>query len=149
MQFFEVKIRYTSVDSNSGKEVIKRETYLVWAVSFTDAETIITKEAEQFVKGEMQVLTIKRSNIAKIIGDEDAERYYKAKLIIISIADSGHKITTSEYILVKTDNIGDVKECIQSYMKDVITEWEVNNISESPIIDVFLPDEYFETIKNK
>lgn len=60
--WFECKVKYQKV-SESGKEYVATENYLLDAVSFTDAETRIFRQMEQMVRGEFSVIDIKKSRI--------------------------------------------------------------------------------------
>lgn len=135
MEKFEVKIRYKKV-SESGREIIARETYLIDAVSFTDAEAVITKEMESLTGG-FEVLAIKRSNIGEVVGGDDECRYYKAKVVFESIdEDSGHKHNSIAYLLVNADVIENVRVVLNKALSEVMINWEVSGITESPIVDV-------------
>ena len=73
----------------AGKKKVS-ETYLLDAVSFTEAETRIYKELVSMVSGEFSVTRISRTKLAEIIPSESGDRWYKAKVTFITF-DEGER----------------------------------------------------------
>jgi len=57
--WFECKIKYQKT-AEEGKIVTVAESYLVDALSFTEAESRIIKEMKPFISGEFQVSNVRR-----------------------------------------------------------------------------------------
>ena len=83
---FECKVKYTKVDSESGKEKKLTETYLVDAVDFIEAQTRIHKEMESLTSGEFELQSIKRVKYAELV-QVDCENiiWYKAKVSLLQL----------------------------------------------------------------
>lgn len=62
--WFEAKVKYLQV-AKSGHEKMITESFLLDAVSFTDAETRMTTEAQKFTNGDFSVKDIKQSQISE------------------------------------------------------------------------------------
>ncbi|MBQ1753289.1 MAG: DUF4494 family protein, partial [Paludibacteraceae bacterium] len=65
-KYFECKIRYEKQitdpnDKDCGKLKKVNESYLVDALSYTEAEARITKEVAQYIKGEYSITNIKQA----------------------------------------------------------------------------------------
>ena len=72
--WFETKLRYDKMMENGTVKKVT-EPYLVYALSFTEAEARITEEAAPFISGEFTMSAAKKSNISEIFYDESGERF--------------------------------------------------------------------------
>lgn len=84
--WFECKIQYEK-DIRKRNNEKSNGTYLVDALSFTEAEARIIEEMTPFMTGEFTVSDIKRANYSELFYSEDAsaDRWYKAKLVFITL----------------------------------------------------------------
>ena len=82
--WFEAKVKYVKV-SEDGREKKVNESYLLDALSYTEAESRIMHEMESLIKGEYYISGLKKSNITELVlsEDENDDRWYKAKVAII------------------------------------------------------------------
>ena len=117
--WFESRVQYTKVD-NDGRERNVKENYLIDAVSFTDAETRMYEMMEQMVKGDFQILNIKKSNLSEVFPHESGEWWYKAKISIITIDEkAGKEKKINQYLLIMADDIQEALKRLEeglSYM---------------------------------
>nr|WP_319401556.1 DUF4494 domain-containing protein [uncultured Carboxylicivirga sp.] len=135
---FECKVKYEKIDEASGKEKKVSETYLIDAVSFTEAESRIYKEMEMMVRGEFMVTNIRKANYTEIFDNEDGDRWFKSKVSFASVDEkSGKEKKVSNQILVMASNVKDAYDKIQQGMGGMTVDFEINAISESPIMDFF------------
>ena len=63
--WFECKVKYQKIDQN-GRELQVTDSFLLDAVSFTDAETRIIGQMVTMVRGEFTVTDIRKSKIAEV-----------------------------------------------------------------------------------
>lgn len=139
---FECKVKYTKVDSESGKEKKLTETYLVDAVDFIEAQTRIHKEMESLTSGEFELQSIKRVKYAELI-QVDCENiiWYKAKVSFTAVDEtSGKEKRTAFSILVTGSNVEEASQNIQNAFKDSMSDYTIEGITDSKIID-YLPYE--------
>ena len=90
--WFECKIRYEKVmDDGLQKKVT--ESYVVDALSFSEAEERIIEEMSSYISGEFDVTDIKKAAYKEIFfsDDEMADKWYKAKLQFITIDEKTEK----------------------------------------------------------
>ena len=80
-EWFECTIAYDAI-SESGADVVKKEVYLVDAVSFGDAEERVYNERKAFITGDSLVAKVKRVKYEEIIQyvEEVKDKYYKARI---------------------------------------------------------------------
>lgn len=98
---FECKVKYEKVDEASGQQKKVNETYLIDAVSFTEAESRIYQEMEKMISGEFAVTNIRKANYTEIFDNEDGDRWFKSKISFLSIDEkSGKEKKVSNQILV-------------------------------------------------
>ena len=135
--WFECTAKYSKTDE-SGREKTVSETYLLDAVSFTEAETRIYKELVSMVSGEFSVTRISRTKLAEIIPSETGDRWYKAKVTFITFdEESGKEKRVSQFVLVFSDNVRNAYDQVIEAMKGMMADFEIGGITESPIVDVF------------
>ena len=138
--FFEVKVKYSKV-LESGKEKVVTETYLLDAVSFTEAEARAHKELEPYISGEFTVTAMKIADFSEIIPNEDGDRWFKTKVNFISIdEEKGVEKKSSTYLLVQANNTVEAAASVNKAFADSITDFEIPAVSESAILDVFMYD---------
>lgn len=139
--WFECTAKYIKMDE-SGREKKVSETYLLDAVSFTEAESRIYKELQTMVSGEFAVSKIAKTRISEIIPSDNGDRWYKAKVAFITVdEESGKEKRVMQNILVFSDNIKDVYDQIIEAMQGMMADFEISGINESTILDVYPYDE--------
>jgi hypothetical protein len=135
--WYECRAKYVKIDEN-GREKKVTEPYLLDAVSFTEAESRIYKELETMVSGEFSVTKIAKTNIAEIIPSEDGDRWFKAKVSFLTIdEEKGKERRTSNYVLVLAKTVKDAYEKVVENMQGMMADFEIAQVTESLIMDVF------------
>ena len=86
--WFECRIRYEKVMENGMQKKVT-ESYLVDALSFTEAEARIIEEMTPFISGVFTVSNIKRAGYSEIFPSdvECDDRWFKCKLCYIALDD--------------------------------------------------------------
>ena len=135
--WFESIAKYVKKDEN-GHEKKVTETYLLDAVSFTEAEARTYKELQEMVSGEFITWSIKRTNISEIIPCAVGDRWYKAKVSFITVdEETGKEKRTSQHVLVYSDSVKNAYDQIIDATQKIMANFEISSISESKILDVF------------
>lgn len=136
--WFECKVRYTKIDEKTGREKKVTETYLVDAVSFTEAEERIYREMEAYISGEFTVTNIRRANYTDIFPNEDGDRWYKCKVTFMSIDESaGKEKKVANMMLVEANDVEDASERIKQGLDGMTVDFEIVSISVSEVVDFF------------
>jgi len=134
--WFEVTAKYIKMDEN-GKERKVSETYLLDAVSFSEAEARIYKELETLVSGEFTVTKIAITNYSEIISDNDGDRWFKGKVTFITIdEESGKEKRAAQNLLVFAETVEQSDKYIKEAMTGMMANFEITSISETKIVDV-------------
>lgn len=113
--WFECKIRYEKLMENGMNKKVT-EPYLVDALSFTEAEARIIEEMTPFITGEFTVSDIKRANYSELFPSEEeaADRWFKCKLIFITLDEKVVLRKTSTQVLVQA---ADLRDAVKSWTK--------------------------------
>jgi hypothetical protein len=146
--WFECKVKYQKIDQG-GHERKVNDNYLIDAVSFTDAETRIYEKMGQLVRGDFQVMNIKKSGISEVLSEPHGEWWYKAKITMITIdEEAGKEKKVSNYVIVMADDINEALKNLEQGLSYMLIPYVVTSIQLSTIADVF---PYFEEneVQNK
>ena len=138
-EWFECKVRYDKVSEDG---LIKKvnETYLVDALSFTEAEKRFLEEIEPFMSGEFVVTDIKRAKISELFESEDlqADRWFKAKVAFITIEEKTEKEKrTVQTMMVQAAEFKDALNNLEKNMAGTLGDYVISSIAETKIMDVY------------
>lgn len=137
--WFETKVQYDKIMEN-GLEKKVTEQYVVDAMSFTEAESVIIKEMNPYISGEFFVKAIKRAAFGEVLfSDNDTDdRYFKAKVQFISIDEKTEKEKRSNVVyLVQAANIDVARNYIKEYFEHTLIDYETVQLADTQILDVF------------
>ncbi|MBF1374246.1 MAG: DUF4494 domain-containing protein [Porphyromonadaceae bacterium] len=138
--WFECKVSYERQADSMGMKKVS-ESYLVDALSFTEAEERITKEVRPFVSvGELEVVNIRRARIAELFLNEEAEddRYFRAKVNFITVDEkSGSEKKTSATMIVKSDSLPNAVTELKAQLDSQMASYEIAAVTDTQILDVF------------
>lgn len=138
--WFECKVSYERQADSMGMKKVS-ESYLVDALSFTEAEKRIIKEIRPFVSvGELEVVNIRRARIAELFLNEEAEddRYFRAKVNFITVDEkSGSEKKTSATMIVKSDSLPNAVTELKVQLDSQMASYEIAAVTDTQILDVF------------
>lgn len=138
-EWFETKVRYDKT-TEDGQNKKVTEAYTVEALSFTEAESVITKEISNYINGEFDVKAITRAAYCEIFfSDVDTDdRYYRVKLAFITLDEKTEKEKRTIVVyLVQAASLDKARAYIKEEMNKTMNDYEVVSISETPLLDVF------------
>lgn len=135
--WFECKVGYDKMMENGMVKKVN-EPYLVDALSFTEAEARIIEERTPFISGEFSVSAVKRTKIGEIFRDENADKWYLAKVALITIDEKTavEKRTVSQ-ILVAGSSFKGAFDNFMEGMKGTMADFELVSLAETPLRDVY------------
>jgi len=137
--WFECKIRYEKA-MEDGLQKKVTEQYVVDAISFSEAEKRITEEMSAYISGEFEITDVKKAQYKEVFFDdaEMSDRYYKAKLVFITIDEKTEKEKRSNVTyLVQAATLDGAVKNINEVMDGTMIDYEKSNIAETKIMDVF------------
>ena len=139
--WFECKAIYVKIDDD-GREVKASESYLLDAVSFTDAEARITEQLRTMIRGEFVIDKISKSRIVEIFPHADGEFWWKGKISIVTIDEkAGKEKVVNNFFLVAADDLEQALKRLKEGLSYVLVPYQITSLVLSNIVDVF---PYFE-----
>lgn len=138
-KWFEVKVSYDKV-MEDGSEKKVTETYVVEAMTFTEAEAKIIKDMRTYISGDFDVVNINPMKFKELVFNEQeyCDLYYKAKLLFVTIDEKTEKEKkTPVSYLVQAASFDDCKNTIRKLMDDTIIDYQISSVAETKILDVF------------
>lgn len=137
-QFYEVtsKVERTSED---GMQKVVKDTIVVSAVSFSDAE----KKATEFYEGETleKVCAIKESTYREYVKRTDIEpnlSFYKVTVGMITINEVGKEKTTKVAFLVDAGSTKEAEDVINKMFSGTVIDYKIISIKETNVTDIVL-----------
>lgn len=132
--YFESKVRLVAIDEH-GREKKVTETYLIDAMSYTEAESRTVECLKDF-QTEWNIVSIKKSNINEVIAFV-GERWHKAKIAFIDTdQQTGKEKKVFKHILLSAACIDEAFESLQKEIGGYVVPAEIVSISESPVVEV-------------
>lgn len=135
-QWVNVKIRYNkTMEDGQTKKVT--ESYLVDALSFSEAEKRIAEELEG--SGDYEINAVKKINFAEVVFDtQNGDYWYKAKVYFVTINEVTLKEKKSAvYYLVNASSFDKALSIVNGIFGGTMIDYRVSSISETNILDVF------------
>ena len=146
--WFECKISYEKVMEDGLQKKVK-ESYVVDALSFTEAESRIMEEMSSYISGEFTIENINKATYKEIFfSDEElADRWYRAKLQFITIDEKSEKEKRSNvYYLVQAGTLKGAVASIESVMGTSMIDYVIASVAETALMDVY---EYGKEVKSE
>lgn len=135
--WFECKVTF---DRTTEDGLIKKvtEPYMVDALSFTEAETRISKECEPFATGEFIVASVKRCKIAEMVFNDEGDKWFRCRINYITIdEDKGVEKKTAQTIMVQASDLQDAVTRLVKSMDGTLGDYEIASVTMTAILDVF------------
>jgi hypothetical protein len=135
--WYECKVKYRKTHE-TGESKVTTETYLLDAVSYTEAESRITEEMAAYTSEEFKITNIKVANFSEVHPFENSDRWFKSKVSLVSYDDeSGKERKSNIYMLIQANDVKEAFENTDQAMQGTTGDYTIPAITESPILDVF------------
>lgn len=138
--WIEVRARYDKMMENG---VVKKivEPYLVDALSCTEAEARVTEELTPFISGDFRISSVVTTKITEIFWNESGDKFYKVKVNFITLDEkTATEKRNATYILVQASSFKEAYDNFVEGMKGTMAYYEIEQICETKIVDVFKAD---------
>lgn len=138
-QWFETKIRYEKVQEDGMTKAIT-ESYVVDALSFTEAESSIIEEMSAYISGDFNVTGITKCPFGEIFfSDVDTDdKFFKVKLKFITLDEKTEKEKyTNVNYLVQAHTLQQAVKYVEEVMGATAIDYIFAAIQDTKIMDVF------------
>ena len=136
--WFTTKVKYQKTQGNGSEKVVS-ETYVVDALSFTEAENAIIDEMASCVSSELKVSGITKANFGEIFfsDKENDDGFYICKLQFLTLSEKTGKEKRSNVVyLVQGSSMGSALKNIDAVMGGTCIDYEVISLAKTRIVDV-------------
>ena len=135
--WYECKVKYRKTHE-TGEQKVTTDTYLLDAVSYTEAEARITEEMKAYTNEGFRIMNIKVANFSEVHPCENSDRWFKSKVSLVALdEESGKERKTNIYLLVQANDVKEAFENSTRAMETTMGDYTIPSITESPILDVF------------
>ncbi|PKD18668.1 hypothetical protein APR41_17900 [Salegentibacter salinarum] len=135
--WFECKVKYKKTHE-TGEQKMTTDTYLLDAVSYTEAEARISEEMTAYTSEDFRIMNIKVANFSEVHPFENSDRWFKSKVSLVALdEESGKEKKTNIYLLVQANDVKEAFENTTKAMEETMGDYSIPSITESPILDVF------------
>lgn len=133
MIFYEIKISYTRQTGEDNPAAVK-ETYLVEGLTCADVENRLIEEIKPLISGEWEVKSCKQVQFYDLIPNPEGDRWYKARVEMITVEDNGKESRKAVSIYVQAVNVTEANKTLHQALSNL--DCEVVSITRSPILEV-------------
>lgn len=137
--YFLCKISYEKTMENGQNKKVT-ESYLVDALSHTEAEARIIEEMKPYISGEFTIAGIVPAKYSELFfaDEEAADRWFKCKLAFLTLDEkSGAEKRTTTNVLVQASDLRDAVKKLDEGMKGSMADYLILSVAETPIMDVY------------
>ena len=137
--WFECKIAYEKTMEDGLQKKVK-ESYVVDALSFTEAESRMMEEMSNYISGAFTIDNINKASYKEIFfsDEEMADKWYKVKLEYITIDEKTEKEKRSAvYHLVQAGTLNSAVKNIMEVMSTSMQDYVISSVAETKLMDVF------------
>ena len=130
-RFFEVGVSY--IDAIEKK---RKENFIVKAISFAEAEDKAYLDFKDYAVTDIDVLSVKISNVTEVILDEndEKEKYYKVKYSVIVLDEkSAKEKRIPHYLLFNASSIDEAREMYKRESAGWVSDIILESITETKI----------------
>ena len=149
-KFFNCKVRFQKMAEN-GTSKTTTESYLVHALSYTEAESSFIEYITPYMSGDFEVVGINRYHLSEIFtsDEESADKWYRAKIYFITLDEkSGLEKRTSTFMLVQAADLRDAVKKLDEGMKGTMADYEIASMAETNIMDVVFYEHNVKEVKH-
>ena len=134
--YYEVKVRYERMEEDRRKRVT--ETYLVNALSVTEAEFMANKELQPYVShGDVEIVSVSASKYCELLLNEE-DYYYKAKVEVRRLNEKSGRVSKASTLslLINANNMDSAYVLCKRRIGESLEDLKLISISECPIVGV-------------
>lgn len=113
------------------------DTYIVDALSFTEAEARTVEYVQPYISGEFTVTDIKRVKVAELWeAPAGGDYWFEAQLEFITIDEkTASEKRTKNRVLVQADNLQQAMQAVADNMKGSMADYEAASLKKTPIVE--------------
>lgn len=135
--WFECVTQHITEDEVTAKPTKHKQTYLVDAMSFTEAEARILEKLKDYAQMDFSIKKLAPVKIEEVIDDQESNKWFKAKIVFIHVDDKGKTKKNPIISLVRATDMEAACINVNERMKNTVVEWFLGEIKEYDLFDYF------------
>ena len=142
-KYYEVKIQYQKMQEDR-KEKKVTEQYIVEALSFTEAESLITEEMSAYIHDSFDVVAEKIAPYYEILISDRIEddKWFLSKISFVTLDEKTAKEKkTSQRLLVQADTSQTALEYTKKLFDSSMTDFSIDAVKDTPTLEVFFRED--------
>ena len=116
------------------KEVLNGIKYERAFCYFIDCEPCLIEDIKPLISGEWEVKSCKQVQFYDLIPNPEGDRWYKARVEMITVEDNGKETRKAVSIYVQAGNVTEANKVLHQSLSNL--DCEVVSITRSPILEV-------------
>ena len=137
-KFFEAKVKYRKT-TDGGEQKLVTESYLLDALSYTEAEAKTIEEVSAYISGEFKLSSLRVTNYAEVHSFENSDRWFKSKVsLMVYDEENGREKKQNIYLLIQANDTRDAYDNTVIAMKGTMGDYKISALTETNIMEVFL-----------
>lgn len=114
------------------------DSFLVDAMTYTEAEARIYEAMERDVSGEFAVNNISKTNIGDLVQVEEGDYWYKCKVSYSTVdGDSEKEIKVNTYFLVNAEDVKEAFDRVTESLNTMLVPFEIPSVTKTNIVEVY------------
>jgi len=135
--YFETSVKFRKTDEQGVNKLVT-ESYIVSALSFSEAESNINEQMKIYVGEYFKVVNIKLTNYSEISAFEDAGIWFKSKISLLYFdEENGKEKKSNIYMLVQANDAKQAYDNTIATLKGTVSDFTIPSVSETKIVEVF------------
>ena len=135
--YYEATVKYRKTDEQGVNKVVT-ESYIVSALSFSEAESNINDQMKIYVGEDFKIVNIKLTNYSEISAFEDVDKWFKSKISLLYFDEnSGKEKKSNIYMLVQANDAKNAYDNTITALKGTVSDFTIPSVSETKIVEVF------------
>lgn len=137
--WYEVTVKYDKQQEDGSKKKVS-ETYIVDAMSCSEAEKTATEKLKPYIKGDFKIKSIKECPFHEVFfsDNEYDDKWYKAKLAFITLDEKSQKEKRNNVTyLVQASSLNGAVKHVDEAMGGTMIDYSSLSAQETKIMDVF------------
>lgn len=134
MLFYEIKVNYQRQTGEDNPGNVK-ETYLVEGLNCADVENRLMEEIKPLIFGDCEVPSCKKVQLYDLFTSPEGDRWFKGRVEMITVDDSGKEKRKAVSILVQATTIEHALKNMRQKLESL--DCEIVSITRSPIVEVY------------
>jgi hypothetical protein len=140
--WFTCRVKYQRLDAE-GRETKATDSYLLDAMTYTEAEARIILHMKEMVNGIFEVVNITKSNISEVFFYDDADLWFKVKVAFVSFdEESGKESNSNQFYLMAAEDVNDAFKKTNKVMEGTVSGYVIPSITYTKIKEVFWSEEH-------